>query len=186
MTDTPLGGQETGDEGIPEPAETTGRPAGAPSVWDRLRADHERIAADRPPLDLEVPGYHGALLVRYRFVPLKDATRNAEKLARLKDIGEQALLSAVDTLILACQEILVRDPDTGGVRGLADDGDEPIRFDERLARGMNWTPGPTGFSARAIARKLFSNDYALIQQAREVSEWMSESAQEIGDDFLGG
>lgn len=182
MTDTPLGGQETTDE----PVEHTGRQATTPSVWDRLRADHERIAADRPPLELDVPGYHGTLVVRYRFVPLKDATRNAEKLARLKDIGEQALLSAIDTLILACQEILVRDPDTGDLRGLADDGDEPIRFDERLARGMSWTPGPTGFTARAITRKLFSNDYALIQQAREVSEWMSESAQEIGDDFLGG
>ena len=182
MTDTPLGEQETTDE----PVEHTGRQAATPSVWDRLRADHERIAADRPPLELDVPGYHGTLVVRYQYVPLRDAAKRAEKLAKLKDGFRKGLIMAIDTLILACQEILVRDPDTGDLRGLADDGDEPIRFDERLARGMGWEPGPTGYSARDICQRLFENDYALIKQAEDVTSWMSESAQEIGDDFLGG
>ena len=176
MTDTPLGEQDITEDDAPSPA-------GRSSVWERLRAEHQKLAAERPPLELEVPGSDW-LVVRYRYVPLKETAKTAERLRKVRDISDQALLAAVDTLILACEEILVRLPD--GLSPLAGEGEEPIRFDERLARGMEWEPGPTGYSARSICRRLFMNDYAIMEQAAQVSEWMSDTGKEIGDEFLGG
>jgi hypothetical protein len=154
------------------------------SVWAQLRAEHAKIGEDREPLILEVPGYVAAgLQIRYKFVNLEETEATTKKLQQVRGLTTQALFSAIDTLLLACDEILVRLPD--GVRPLADDGEPPIRFDHRLAEGMQW---PSGLKARQIVHRLFGGkqgEYQILDQAREVSAWIAGERSDVGEEFLG-
>lgn len=153
------------------------------SVWAQLRAEHAKLAEAREPLILDVPGYTG-VKIRYHFVELAQTEATTKKLAKVKSITQQALYSAIDTLILACDEILVELP--AGVRPLADDGDPPIRFDHRLAEGMGWPPN---LKARQIVHRLFGGkqgEYLLIDQAQEVSAWIGGQREEVAEEFVEG
>lgn len=158
------------------------------SVWAQLRAEHAKLAEAREPLVLDVPGYTG-VKIRYHFVELGETEATTKKLAKVKSITQQALYSAIDTLILACDEILVTLPDARKrpvVRPLADDGDPPIKFDHRLAEGMEW---PAKMTARQIVHRLFGGkqgEYLILDQAQEVSAWIAGQREEVAEEFVGG
>jgi hypothetical protein len=175
------------DLGLDDELEVTAPEVAVPeadgSVWSQLRAEHAKIGEDREPLILDVPGYTG-LKIRYHFVELSQTEATTKKLAKVKSLTQQTLYSAIDTLILACDEILVTLPD--GVRSLADDGDPPIKFDHRLAEGMEW---PANMTARQIAHRLFGGkqgEYLLLEQAQEVSAWIAGQREEVAEEFVGG
>lgn len=152
------------------------------SVWAQLRAEHAKLAEAREPLILDVPGYTGTK-IRYHFVELGQTEASTKKLAKIKSITQQTLISAIDTLLLACDEILVELP--GGVRPLADDGEPPIKFDHRLAEGMGW---PDNLKARQIVHRLFGGkkgEYRILNQAREVSAWIEGEQEEVAEEFVG-
>lgn len=151
------------------------------SVWETMRQAHTALTNDREPLELEVGD---GIIVRYRYVPLEDTEASAKQLAKIKSQTQQAITAAIDTLQLACDEILVRLPD--GVKPLADPGTPPVRFDHRLAAGMGW---PDNLTGRQIVYRLFggkTGEYRIIRQAERVTEWMAAEGAEVADDFLGG
>jgi hypothetical protein len=188
---------ELHDGDVPEPEVAEPQtPDG--SVWAQLQAEHAEISRSRDPLYLDVPGYSG-LVIRYHFVELSETERTTRELAKVKAVTQQTLLSSIDTLILACDEILVAAPDgqkpvgASGqslyplpVKPLGDPGEPPVRFDHRLSEGLEW---PANMKARQIVHKLFGGkkgEYRIIGQAQEVSAWIAGERQEIAEEFLGG
>lgn len=180
---------ETSD--IPTPPETDEDYAPSNNgVWKTLREQHKAVSEAREPLTLEVPGYDG-LWIRYRYVPLSGRNKKALTNVRAqKDPEQQQLWGLVALMVDACDEILVANPsdpraDATGLAPLCDPGEEPIRFDWVLARGMEW-PNAEMMTAKAIVRRLFGDeqgDYTLQAHAAEVAEWMGREREPVSEDF---
>jgi hypothetical protein len=177
--------QDLSDIGPPEPA----KPAG--SIWSQLRAEHAQLANEREPLILPVPGLPH-MAVRYRWYPMSAEEKSAQRILKLRERTTQAVESAIATLLLACDELLVMNPDDprandGGWAPLTEPGFPPVKFDRVLCEGMEW-PNPELMNARRIVRKLFGDEKgerALIRHAFEVSEWLAEEGEQIDEGFSG-
>jgi hypothetical protein len=156
----------------------------AGSILGQLAARRAELAQGRKPLDLEVPGYSGKLWVRYRFVSYEVMAKASARFAKEKLPDEQRdLVGCIETLITCCDEVMVAD-DAGVLRPLAAElGDpRPVRFDDtRLADVL----GYEATRAREVVRGLFENEYAIITQAAQVSEWLASEAPEVDRDLLG-
>lgn len=168
----------------------------ASSVWADLQREHDELAADRDALYLSIPGYEH-LVAKYRYVPLREMKKSNNKLRQIKDLTDATVIASVDSILMACDELLVTHPDgekplgTSGtplfdlpLLALADEGDPPIRFDDRLCLGMGW---PTGQDAHQIVRNLFAkNERLILQHAQELAEWTNSTAREVRGDFVEG
>lgn len=176
----------------PAPVELDG------SVWAIARAAHADLARkheERKPLELAVTDRNDdeiGIVIRFKFVELSATEKSTKGLQQMRALTDQALYSAIDTLILACDEILVRVPagerDTGtfgnGLRPLGEPG-RPVRFDYQLCEGMGWER----MRARDIVIKLFDGEegkYAILDMAQEVSAWIKSTGSEAGTDFASG
>lgn len=167
------------------------------SVWAVARAAHADLARkheERKPLELDVTGDGGetGIVIRFKFVELGATEKSTKGLQAMRALTDQALYSAIDTLILACDEILVRLPkgerENGtfgsGLRPLGEPG-RPVRFDYQLCDGMGWER----MKARDIVVKLFDGEegkYAILDMAQEVSAWIKSTGDEASTDFARG
>lgn len=155
-------------------------------AWGDLAAAVQDAADDIEPLELDtaVPG----LVVRFAYRNMKAMGRNGKQLARIKDEAQQAKIASLDTLIIACDEMCVYTAD--GIKPLAVEGDPPVRFDHQLVEGLRGMPGlkinldpPADggdLGARDIAFRVFgSNDWAVLQAAQQVSQWMADTRNTI-------
>lgn len=182
------------DDSIEETAEENG----SGGLLDRIvEIRKEVIESSTTTLDLDVPGYQKLLIVRYRYIDGIVTEHMGKKLRKeLKKIdGEgETLLGSVDTLIAACEQILVRDP--GNENCLRDDKGKvtdlrpiqpgaipPVQFDERLSEILKFDPPAR--SAREVVRGLFNNDHAIIRQNIALSQWLADTTKEVDQDFLG-
>ncbi len=148
-------------------------------ILSQLRERRAKIGQGSDPLDLDIPGYGGDLVIRYKWTPFSELTATAPQLQRITQPTAQALAACADTLVAACEEVLIRVE--GEVRPLSTDG-TPIRFDDRLADALGFDRTKT---ARQCAMQVFKNDYALIEQSEAVMEWLRGTSQEVNDTFLG-
>ncbi|MCA1571698.1 MAG: hypothetical protein LC798_15570 [Chloroflexi bacterium] len=160
------------------------------SVWTQLRREHEQLASAREPLELDVPGYSG-LRIRFKFVPLADTESRAKALSKVREVTAQALYGCMDTLIMACDEFRVLRPDDPradkGYAPLAEPGQPPIRFDRVLAEGLG-LPKHNELSARQVVHHVFGGEqghYLIMEMARQVSEWMASTREDVSDEFSG-
>jgi hypothetical protein len=154
-------------------------------AWGDLATAVKEAADEIEPLELDtaVPG----LAVRFRYVNMRTMGKNGKQLAKIKDEAQQAKLASLDTLILACDQMLVYTAD--GVKPLAPEGEPPIRFDAQLVDGLRQIQGlkidlssPDGgeLGAREIAFRVFgSNDWAVFQAAQQVTQWMADARNTI-------
>lgn len=155
------------------------------SVWARLRAEHKRAVDDNDPLYLACP-VHPGIVYRYKYVPLENTKAATERLVKIRDRTDQAVASALDTLILALDEVMVLARDGQipigrddqklfqyPIKPLADPGDAPIKFDERLAVGLGLSDKAAN-NVKRLIRELFVRDQIIIQHALDVSEWIGE------------
>lgn len=166
------------------------------SVWADLTREHAELAAERDPLYLRIPGYDH-LVARYRYVPLGQTKKSTKALMKIKDVTDATVFAAIHSLLLAIEELMVTHPD--GVKPVGRDGDElfdlpllalanpgdpPIQFDDRLCAGMGWD---SGRAAAQIVRDLFAqNERAILEHAGELAEWTNGAAREVRDDFVEG
>jgi hypothetical protein len=187
------------DEGAPAP-----EPVADGSVWAIARASHAELARRRQarrPLELSVDGDDDredtGIVVRFKWVPLSAMEKSTKGLAQIRAQTEQALFAAIDTLHVACDELLVRLPDNGvtlpdgrvvsGLTPLAGPGEPPVRFDHRLCDGMGWPRD--GMTARKIVHKLYGGvegQYAILEAALEVTKWIRGTGEDAAEDFAGG
>jgi hypothetical protein len=167
------------------------------SVWEALRKQKNEIASDREPLYLDSPVYDGVVF-RYRYVPIEETKAMGRRLAKIRDITDQAVASAIETILLSIDEIMVQARDgeiptgRGGVslysaplKRLADEGEPPIKFDERLCAGMEFSE-KVAEHARSIVREMFGrNSYLILEHAREISEWAASTGETVRDELKG-
>src|SRR5438132_12149271 len=106
---TPPQGAQQPQSG-PQGARDGGAENGAvpPTVLDKLRERRDEISENRR-LDLEVAGYGGALVARYRPLPYREYRQQRKQTAKRGDDEATAELRiACATLARACEAIAVR------------------------------------------------------------------------------
>lgn len=151
----------------------------AETPLDRLRA-RRRALGEKKTIDLEVPGYDGELVVRFRWVAYEELAKAGRRLQAMKDTAARDVFAACDTLALACEDVLMNVD--GELKTVAEDG-EPVRFgDDRLGVALGFEPSP---KVRQNVRAVFENDYAVLTTAARLSAWLADASQEVDGAFVG-
>lgn len=152
------------------------------SLLADLRKRREAIGQDRY-LDQDVPGYEGDLVCRYNPIPWEEAKRIADKLEKSSNPRKE-LYAQADVLIRACREFLIKID--GKLVPLQEAfpelGDEPIRYDDRLAKAIGFDL-VNGSEARSACLRLFNNDMAVSAQHNVVMDWIQSSSRGSDQDF---
>jgi hypothetical protein len=170
------------DSDAPVTGEEPAVPGTMPSVASTLQGLRGQLGKNATPLDLDVPGYDGILVIRYKWVPFSEISKNSEVLKRIGNQSALAVAACCETLISTCVEFLIRAED-GELHPLSQD-DVPITFlDKRLAEALGFD---ASLGSRDYVRSTFSNDYALIETANTVMEWLQDTSKGVNKDFLGG
>lgn len=150
------------------------------NMRDQLRRKREEIGSQET-IDLDVPGYDGMLVARYRSLPYDEIKAIADS-AEAGSNPRKELVANADFLIRACEQVLIRDE--AGLRPISADfpeiGEEPCGFDVRLAQALALEGVD---SARQVILKVFNNDLGLVSQYIDVSAWMSSSRKAGDEDF---
>jgi hypothetical protein len=174
----PAGAKEFETPPTPAPA------AKAVSQLDRLKERRRRAREEREPLDLDIPGYGGELVARYRVLSFEEMEKLQDrggKMARAADI-EVELKITMDTIAAACVGIFLRED--GKLRPLnevdAKFGDEPVRYDERLAEAVGVD---SEGKVRILIRRMFPTELSIIGHLQRVSNWMSGVNDADDEDF---
>jgi hypothetical protein len=164
------------------------------SVWEALREQHQEVAGQRDPLYLDDP-VHDGVVYRYRYVPVAETKGMSKRLSKIRDVTDQAVASAIETIIISLEEIMVQSPageipvGKGGelypspLLPLADPGEPPIKFEERLCLGMDFSDN-VAKHARSIVREMFArNDYLIIEHAQEIGSWAASTGATVREEF---
>lgn len=153
------------------------------SLAARLKEQHEQLQQERH-LDLPIPGYNGDLVARYKPLDWDFFKKIGVRTEKSKNPRKE-LYAQADTLIESCEEIFAVD-DKGVLVSLYKvmdiSGDEPVRYDERLAEAFGLKVG----TARDSVFGLFNNDIAITNHHNEVAEWMQDTSGDSDGDFSGG
>lgn len=157
------------------------------SVIDRLRDERKRALARPKQLDVEIPGYDGLLVARYKPLPWEELQ---ELLDRLQGDYEEELKANIDGVIRSCDRIMVRQDD-GELGSLADQLREQgeqvegeIAYDHRLVEilSLNVTPPPEG-TVRELVLAVFagavSPENAITHHATAIGGWMRGASMEV-------
>jgi hypothetical protein len=154
------------------------------SILDQLGEIRQEIKEQAEPLDLEVPGYKGLLFVRFRPFPVARTERKVEQFQRqVKKKQPIVLNSACDTLIDACEQLLVKNTD-GELIPI--DEDMPVGFEQRLAEMLKMPGADQMTSARQVIKGLFPTEQSILKMASTVNEWLQgELNEEADEEFLG-
>ena len=156
------------------------------SLLDTLRTRRDEHAVAQT-VEMEVPGYNGMVALRLRALTGREQTQVATRLERSRS-PEKELTANMDTLILACDEVVVRGEYGEPWQSLGSyDGDEPVAIDARLVELLHLTP--TTDTARETLRSLFalapSPDLAIGSVVNDYIDWMRAANDEIDREFVG-
>ena len=156
-------------------------PARPDSLLERLREDRLALASAES-TTIEIPGYDGELVCRYRLMEASQLEKIARRAAKLPR-ERRNLAVTMDSLSAACIEFETIDHRNGGDAGkLAENGDDPIRYDDRLAEAL----GYTAKSAREAVLGLFGgNEIAVLTHGAQLARWWSDASEDVDEDFLG-
>lgn len=158
---------------------------GEGSILSTLRRKRQEIRRDKT-TTLEVSGYDGFLLVKYKPIDYNEFSKLVRKLQKAKNTDAEVGVAA-DILVRTCVGFYYRDElDGRKVKPLhesdAQFGDEPIVYDERLAKVVGLTVD-NRHVGRSIAIGLFNNELALVDHSNEVVEWMRSNDAEENEGF---
>lgn len=152
-----------------------------PSVLSGLRASRAKIGANAKPVDIQVPGYEGQLIARFRWVPAPELTATSKSIAAIKNPTQQQLAAAADALVACNDEILVKVD--GKLESLQHQG-ESVSFNNGsgllVALGL-----PPVTNARDCVFAVFGNDYALADVALRLMTWLEDTTRQVDEEHLG-
>jgi hypothetical protein len=164
------------------------------SLIARARAQREARRAARKPLDLDVPGYGGTLVVRYGAL---DWNATHRVLTNERDDAQATLEDNLDTIVKACRALMVRD-EAGELVSLADElraaGEQvagEVRFDEVALEALELPPVPAAVrsKARAAALAIFgeatSPELAVSLHAGAIGAWMHGADAMVDEEAAG-
>lgn len=156
----------------------------------RVRELREEAQGDHH-LDLPLPGLGDYVWARFRPFPFEKTERKIEEFRRAQ--GKQPIIvkAACDTLIEACEQIMLLperfkgDPGQGGANliPIDDEAVPPIRFDERLAEAFGFNK--PSMTARQVVRAMFPTEQSIVAMNVRVSEWMQDVTRESDQQLLG-
>jgi hypothetical protein len=165
------------------------------SVWSALKERHKEVSENTDPLYLEDP-IHPGVVLRYHYVPLRDTTKASKRISKLKDPAAQTLASAIETILLSIDEIVIVSPDGEIPRGiggrelypqplkpLAESGEPPMKFDERLCAAMEFPPNTSRLASSIVFQWFARKEYILIEHAQEISASFTEVAEDVREEF---
>lgn len=157
------------------------RPSGD-SLADRLRTKRKQAIEDTH-ADLPIPGYDRELWVRYRVLDSNEMARIGKNVKRqAKKEEDRLLLSAVDTLITACEGFFQSMDRTAESLEPIVHNEHQLKYDEDLADFLGFTAG----SARQVVMGVFAeNDPQVIQHSVIVQRWMANTDYDVLSDILG-
>jgi hypothetical protein len=149
----------------------------AGSRIDRVKKRHQ---AGRKPLFLPIPEWDGDVWVRYGKVGAKVLT------AAVGGRRKRPVVANSEMLVAACQEIYVIDDETGKRVPIAEAGQQPVRFDGRLAELFELK----GDTPVKIVMGMYRDDVAIGRHAQRVINWqngedLDETDPEELDELLG-
>lgn len=151
------------------------------SLQERFQQRRQALEANRT-VEIEVaPAWAGMLAARYHKLGFKELQAIVERAQKeTRDSGDQVLYSAADTLIRACDDLLVIHED-GSRESLG------IKWGLNAARTL--IPSTTSAeTARQAVFEFFPNDMDLVAHSNEVSEWMQGKAlpgEDVEERLLG-
>jgi hypothetical protein len=150
-----------------------------PSLLDELRRQRDEIGEDQR-VDLDIPGYNGKLVARYRRVEYEELATIAKRVNKSKH-PQKELRAQCETIATACVEILIRQE--GELKQLgptAGVGDGPVKYDARLGQVLGFDPQGSGVAAVLAA---FNNEVAIPSHHNELAEWFAEGDADLAADF---
>jgi hypothetical protein len=163
-------------------------PKGKPSnQFERLKELRRKMGEERPPLELAIPGYNDELVARYRVLDydeMERLQRRGGKMAQAQD-REAQLKVTMDSIAAACVGMFVRQED-GALKPMnecpsdLDLGDEPIRYDERLAKVLGID---SQGKVRVLIREMFPTELSIIGHLERIDAWMSGVSESDDEDF---
>jgi hypothetical protein len=159
---------------------------GAESSVLRAVRNRSRQLQGETTVDLEVPGYGGVLVGRYRAISIARVFNGPGGTMR-NPITDWA--AGADALATALVELCGRNPDTGDLEPLFHD--QSARFDNDLVDALGLTP-PSERTARAVMVSLFGGsdqergESRIWQHYLEYQAWLTQgSASEVADQAVG-
>lgn len=151
---------------------------------DGIRTLREQRVGEDHFKDLDIPGYDGLIVARFRPYQMSKSERASKSLRERAQRGDPVILDvSCDTIAHACSEIMVRKPD-GTIVSI--DEDVPVRFDQRLSEllGLNVPPPPQG-RARDVIKAMFFTEHGIVAMAMTVDAWLRDVYKEVDEDLLG-
>lgn len=178
----------TADQGHDGPSVDDPRPApsakpDAASPLDQLKERRRKLQEERDPLMLDIPGYGGRLVAGYKVLDwevIKGIRDKGADMARANDQNAE-LKVTIDTIAAACVGIfLSEDGKTTPLNEtLAEFGDDPVLYDNRLAKAL----GIDTDRVRVVIREIFPTDLSIFSHLEEISRWMEFENSEVDEDF---
>lgn len=141
------------------------------SVLAQLRAKRTQLAASNKVKDLEVPG-QPELVIRYKRLSWDQARPLVQALSGSDDDPIKELSAVMDTLIEACQCVLIRDGDE--LKHL--DG-TPVRFEKRLAHllGDDEATSPP----EVLASVFLEDELSIMDQGGSYLAWLNHQEDQV-------
>jgi hypothetical protein len=168
-------------------AEETGPAPLGPNLLDQLRAVRTEAARDFH-YHVIVPGYSGRIAVRCKPIGSRTSSALAARLSKSRS-PEAAFEMSADTLIAACEEVVVRDDWQDEWQSLGSlNGGEPVGIGNELVELLTLEPAQGG-RAREVVRSLFglapAPELALGTAVGEYLTWASAADEEVDEVFSG-
>lgn len=170
--------------------EGNGHSVTPPSVFEELREQFDAATQERRLTIPIAPGrFGGNLAVRYHPGPWSDYRRKAERHFRKGSNEAVERAFAASVMVECCDSILYRPSDGTDLLPMAEvnpawRGQEPVRFDDRLAEAVfppDKRPKP-GTSPTTICRLLFGESGALDDHFLTLDAWLKEAIASDEDD----
>jgi hypothetical protein len=163
-------------------------PAKPTNQLERLKELRRKRGEERRPLDLAIPGYEDQLIARYRVLDhdkVEKLKRRVRKMVQAQD-DDAELKGAMDTIAAACVGMFVRQED-GSLKPMNECpsdlelGDEPIRYDERLAEVLGID---SEGKVRTLIFQMFGEEGLIIENHfQRIDAWMSGVNEDDDEDF---
>jgi hypothetical protein len=169
-----------GDEPTQGDPQGNGDSGARATLLNQLRGKREELKGDHY-LDLDIPGYDGMLVGRFRPFPIEKSERKMREFQKLMGKQPMLLKAACDTLIDACEQIMVRKEAGAEPVPIDPDVDPPIAFDSRAADLFGFQAN----TARQVVIGLFPTEQSIVAINVEVSRWMQTLTRDTDEELLG-
>lgn len=148
------------------------------SVMSRLRTLREEFSTGPQHIDLDIPGYKGALVARYGPLPWEVVRTLAIRGEKGKRDPQNGPIISADSLANAVQGFYFREDD-GTLVPVTYNGTPVIAFDKALMAVLGIEGTQT---ARERVKAVFPDEFALVSHNARLMEW--QESRDDGDDEL--